>query len=316
MKMLTNTLDILSWNKKEISDEINQVVHFFNNELGKIEDNIDSRSINLLTPEKIKSILHNYEEESPIKTKTAVDGICLNFVDKWKESEYLSDIFLNLETEQEENIDFIERKIKDAIKILKNVDENIYKFVLKFTTRIDIIKSSSVTIGSTSTGDLFGRVVLRNACDRNMTPLFIAESLLHESIHCYLNIVEFETPIFKSYENRIPVWSPWTNFEIEYHSLTHACFVWYSLFCFYQKIYVQNIFDNRQVRRNLLRTSCGFSYKAPVLRSLGKGENDMNKIYKNLIIKAEKYIEKKFFEMMVAFPKSTFRNRITMESFV
>lgn len=118
-------------------------------------------------------------------------------------------------------------------------------------------------VGSTSERSFPGRVLLRGieACD----PVRIVSALVHESIHQFLYLLEYEgTFVLREPEDKVK--SLWSGRLLPLHSYFHACFVWYGLSKFWALARESNadVFGEENVQRELDRCLAGFRGQNPV----------------------------------------------------
>lgn len=115
------------------------------------------------------------------------------------------------------------------------------------------------------------RTVLGNVLDLNDEHLLLAEALVHEAIHSYLDTTEFcsEPPNGGAHEGWMSqsirenpnalIRSPWTKRELHYHAFVHAVFVWYGLLTFWLRA-IESADEGEQnwMRAAITRTYLGF----------------------------------------------------------
>ncbi|MBN9297037.1 MAG: hypothetical protein J0I41_08495 [Filimonas sp.] len=119
------------------------------------------------------------------------------------------------------------------------------------------------TPGSYSQSSTIGMSTIINIQCPAATIYFIADALLHETIHCYLFTIERITGDFAIYEeikksNR-KIRSPWSGRHIEVHFFIHACFVWYGLQSFWRKHNESSNKVNGEPREYFNKAQKGFS---------------------------------------------------------
>lgn len=128
-------------------------------------------------------------------------------------------------------------KVDAACRIIKMQGEYIKEFVPTFS-RVFCVRcddSRPQSFGSSSWSREIGKTGLTNINTSLASPERIASAIIHEAIHSMLYMVETIRPIYAKSPHDIRILSPWTGRRLPISSLTHACFVWYGLFCFWAK---------------------------------------------------------------------------------
>lgn len=90
---------------------------------------------------------------------------------------------------------------------------------------------------SASLRALIGRMSLINLQNDGWTIPGISNSIVHEAIHSMLYKLELAHDFYTDDEaaHRITTTSPWSGRSLLLHSFVHACFVWFGLWCFWNK---------------------------------------------------------------------------------
>jgi hypothetical protein len=117
--------------------------------------------------------------------------------------------------------------------------------------------------GSTSERSFPGRVLLRGV--EASDPVRTASALVHESIHQFLYLLEYEgTFVLREPEDKVR--SLWSGRLLPLHSYFHACFVWYGLAKFWALAHKSNadVFGEENIRRELDRCLSGFRGQNPI----------------------------------------------------
>jgi hypothetical protein len=129
---------------------------------------------------------------------------------------------------------------------------------------------------SSSWSGWVGLIAVTNGHRRDLDEAWIADSLVHESIHSFLYMVESFEPFYASTEASRG-WrteSPWSGKMLYLHSYVHACFVWFGLLSFWNQARDSELFTASTVKFFRQRARCGFG--ADTLERLGAGINDVS----------------------------------------
>jgi hypothetical protein len=105
-----------------------------------------------------------------------------------------------------------------------------------------------------------GRPVLRNPQSEAATVTELMDSLVHETIHAVIDIVNLDQPIFidRSVLASRRGMSPWTGRSLDLYTYIHACLVWYGLWHFWTKILGQSHFPDSVVLGYMQMAAKGF----------------------------------------------------------
>lgn len=125
----------------------------------------------------------------------------------------------------------ISQKISEAMLLIKQVDESLYRFTQASTEVIQIRKTAKIY--SYSCERRLGRVFFGQPIVHYKTRVGLACGIYHEAIHNHIYLIEKFQHMFTNAEgmNHFVV-SPWSGNYIELHSFCHAIFVWYALWAF------------------------------------------------------------------------------------
>jgi hypothetical protein len=121
-----------------------------------------------------------------------------------------------------------------------------------------------------------GLIAVTNGHRRDLDEAWIADSLVHESIHSFLYMVEGFEPFYASIEasrGRLTE-SPWSGKMLYLHSYVHACFVWFGLLSFWNQARASELFTTPTAEFFRQRARSGFG--ADTLERLGTGINDIS----------------------------------------
>lgn len=138
----------------------------------------------------------------------------------------------------------------------------VWKFVLRFSRVIVVRKDPLATRKYTSASSriALGRPILRNPHVPSATPMELIDSLVYESIHGVVDIVELESPIVMVdkvlRDSRVD--SPWTGQSLDINTYVQSCFVWFGLWNFWSSVFGGWGFPARQVLDYMGLCSRGF----------------------------------------------------------
>lgn len=129
------------------------------------------------------------------------------------------------------------RKILESFQVIKEAMPTAANFVTNYAKTIIARKGlkSNKIFQSASRNAFIGQIVLLNAHAPHVDREYIAESLIHESIHSLLWRAEIlEHFLIRPSEPIKTVISNWSGEEIYYYTLLQACFVWFGIFWFWR----------------------------------------------------------------------------------
>ncbi|UIJ81835.1 aKG-HExxH-type peptide beta-hydroxylase [Rhizobium leguminosarum] len=145
-------------------------------------------------------------------------------------------------------------------------------FISRYAKAIVIRRSSHAdgVFQSASRNAFIGQIVLLNAHADHVDHEYMAESLVHESIHSLLWRAEILDHFLVDPEKEMgTVTSAWSGETIYYYTLLQACFVWYGIFNFWNKVCNNHaVFDKKRAGELLERSRRGFlsgEYKRSLL---------------------------------------------------
>lgn len=86
----------------------------------------------------------------------------------------------------------LQKVLKEALKLISRVDDDLYKEMLEFVSEFMIIQSNAITAGSSF--DLFGLIYI-NMVNSNCSKIRMADIIIHEAAHLYLYCMSAEDPL-------------------------------------------------------------------------------------------------------------------------
>lgn len=116
-------------------------------------------------------------------------------------------------------------------------------------------------LSSGSSGQFVGRTVIANPHLGKVTPVELAEALVHESIHSVLYMDEqldawvLDDSLYAGPER---VTSPWTGNPLPLRPYLQACFVWYGLLSFWSEAMCRCTFDGEKAKERFSIAVAGF----------------------------------------------------------
>lgn len=128
-------------------------------------------------------------------------------------------------------------KINKAFQTIEKFHPVAAKFIVKYAKTVIARKgdASKGTFQSASRNAFIGQIVLLNAHEPHVDQEYIAESLIHESIHSLLWRAEIlEHFLLDPSIDMGTVRSSWSGEKIYYYTLLQACFVWAGIFWFWR----------------------------------------------------------------------------------
>jgi hypothetical protein len=170
------------------------------------------------------------------------------------------------------------KKIENAMGLFREYGPEIYKFIIAQVGYIQIWDKDSLDVSSSNTGDYDARILLCNI-DRDSISVFkVMEIILHESIHCFLNVYEDYHP-FSSTQIEVNdlVFSKWTKNKIQAYSVLHACFVWYGLYNLAEKMKSCDQMNKAEIRKLQHISQRGFVMPGDILDSIKISHRAINK---------------------------------------
>jgi hypothetical protein len=164
-------------------------------------------------------------------------------------------------THSAEEAETVLQRVELALHLLYETSWQAATFVdlslVSLTLQRDASTPTGVWSGSWPT--MIGKAVLVNQHLDSWTPAAMADSILHEAIHSFLYRLERMVPIFFEPPPRmLTVRSPWTGADLAPSSFSHACLVWFGLWCFWRRARLQAFAPADDVQRLLTRAACGF----------------------------------------------------------
>ncbi len=134
-------------------------------------------------------------------------------------------------------------KINAAYSTVEKCHPIAAAFITRYAKAVIVRKgnTSKGTFQSASRNAFIGQIVLLNAHELHVDTEYIAESLIHESIHSLL----WRAEILQHFllDPKIPmgtVRSSWSGEEIYYYTLLQACFVWAGIYWFWREMMAAN----------------------------------------------------------------------------
>lgn len=145
----------------------------------------------------------------------------------------------------------------DRIRQLKPVAALVTGHTRSFVLRRD----PSRTGWSNSSYELFiGRVVCVNPERRAVDLAEITETIVHESIHSFIYVIEEDHPLIpdRDASHDVTARSEWSGRKLQLHAFVHACFVWYGLWQFWQQAEHAGVFPRDVAQKKATEARHGF----------------------------------------------------------
>lgn len=153
-------------------------------------------------------------------------------------------------------------KIVESFDMVEAMVPCAATFILRYAKSL-VLRKNSLSSGvfqSASRNAFIGQIVFLNAHEPHVDREYIAESLVHESIHSLLWRAEIlDHFIVDSNKPLGTTRSPWSGEQIYYYTLLQACLVWYGIYCFWSKVLSQtSLFRKERVAFLCERAKLGF----------------------------------------------------------
>lgn len=157
-------------------------------------------------------------------------------------------------------------KVRASADLIRETNGMAFRFVHSFTRVLSLKRDLRPSQGSAFSTYTFqampGLIILSNPDLEAVTTHWIEETLLHESIHCFLYWIEFLSGNFFAdpLVELKTILSPWTGNELHYHTAVHATMVWFGLRNYFQNV-LESSSDNERVswyKTRLREVEAGF----------------------------------------------------------
>ncbi len=176
----------------------------------------------------------------------------------------VDDQFLNIS-----DLEKVILKIEKGMDTFKRYKPEIYHFIVSQVGYVQLWNRPSIGPSSANTGDYDSRILLFNIDAEEVSVFKIMEMLLHESIHCFLNVYELYFPFsFREVNHQELVFSKWTKNKIGAYSILHACFVWFGLYHLAEKMKKNPEISKVEIRELQFVSSRGFILPGDILDSI------------------------------------------------
>lgn len=150
-------------------------------------------------------------------------------------------------------------KFEATIALIKRDAPAAGNLIQTFTRTMRVRKRAQGGHGSEQVPMEIGTIRLSNPHLPEVSPVLLAESLIHETIHNFLSAHEYLIgPFSPEYEFDSvarPI-SPWSDRPIPHASFTHAICVYYGLWCFLRR--AQQHEDTPELRERIFTCASGF----------------------------------------------------------
>jgi hypothetical protein len=154
-------------------------------------------------------------------------------------------------------------KLNETMYSIARVSSYAYNLITRFTrvivVRNDLSQPDHYICASSPT--CIGSPVFRNPHLAYVTVEMLIDGLVHETMHCLLDIAEFKDPFLLDPRaiSDIQVSSPWSGKSLDLDTYVQACFVWYGLCEFWLLAKESGTFNAEAVVRFISRSSRGFA---------------------------------------------------------
>ena len=108
-----------------------------------------------------------------------------------------------------------------------------------------------------------GRIIVNNVLGAKGVER-IADALVHEAIHCAIDHIELEQPIVIALGVDARIESPWTGRSLDLNTFVQACYVWYGLANFWERVDRRHDLRFEGGRAMLAQARRGFERSDPI----------------------------------------------------
>jgi HEXXH motif-containing protein len=148
-------------------------------------------------------------------------------------------------------------QVQQALNLFKKAP-SIYDFIHQIVRSICLLKAESPEIDVSYSHPDIPFSIFVSVCERqsNLTPIRIAESVLHESMHLFLTLIEEIVPVVDQGSTET-YFSPWRDEARPVKGVIHGLFVFRAILEFYKILKYSNVNDGIlefvQIRVRLIR---------------------------------------------------------------
>jgi hypothetical protein len=138
-----------------------------------------------------------------------------------------------------EEIEIVAGRVQESLDQIQAVSDAAALTVRSCAQVIAAVKAPAhpdVT-ASVSSRALIGRMGLVNLTSERWNASKLSNQIVHEAIHSLIYKLELFESLFAEYDAAFTLTavSPWSGRTLRLHSFVHACFVWFGLWCFWQR---------------------------------------------------------------------------------
>lgn len=108
-----------------------------------------------------------------------------------------------------------------------------------------------------------GRIVVNNVLGAESVEA-VADAMIHEAIHCAIDHCELEQPIVVALDVEARLTSPWSGRSLDLNTFVQACFVWYGLAGFWERVDRRSDLRSEASSAMLAQAKRGFERSDPV----------------------------------------------------
>lgn len=181
-----------------------------------------------------------YVRDSSIYTSPKVLGITIDFEAAFEKNRPINSNFrptFGLPSKYSyDQMSKITNKIEKSLSSIKSANPSVFYFVNKLIKSIiPRFDKKNLTFKGSSNREFIGRMNSFNCHLEGVDYSVLANSIIHESIHIALYILEQERECIDSSEvaHDTRIKSPWSGNRVNALAIIHATFVWYALYMFW-----------------------------------------------------------------------------------
>lgn len=138
-----------------------------------------------------------------------------------------------------DEVEAITQRVQESLDQILAVSETARLTVDSSTQVMTVIKAPAAphVTASMSTRVMIGRVGMVNLHSNRWNTCKISNQIVHEAIHSMIYKLELFDSLYTDQEAALSLKavSPWSGRTLGLHSFVHACFVWFGLWCFWNK---------------------------------------------------------------------------------
>jgi hypothetical protein len=201
-----------------------------------------------------------WQNDAPFVAPCLPGGIPVDFWSPWARGKLPEIPGTDSDMKQPEIVQ-IWQKLDRGLRAAQHVCPTTIKVLTCFCKVIVARQDPTITEHrAASSPTTIGRPVLRNPQLLAATEMELIDSIIHETIHAIIDIVNLEQPLMldRSVLTIQRGNSPWTGRSLDLYTYIHACLVWYGLWHFWSRAWGRDIFPDPAVFHYMQLSAKGF----------------------------------------------------------